>query len=287
MNRKFATIVLVGEPNSGKSTLLNTLIGEKLSIVTHKVQTTRKTITGIVIRDNCQIVIYDTPGIFNDPATLLEKKIVGNARHTISENDKIYIVIDSSAINLEHILKLIQIVNKPNISLLFNKIDIADAEKLKNLEQELKDKVSHIFRISALTNEGINELLEFICGDAEESPWLYPEDEITTIPERELAADITREKLFLKLHQELPYSLTVETELWKDQILKGERSVTIHQIIYTKRESHKKIIIGKNGLTIKNIGIRSRTELERTLGCKVNLLLFVKVRANWEELDIV
>jgi GTP-binding protein Era len=287
MTKKFTSIVLVGEPNSGKSTLLNALVGEKLSIVSPKVQTTRKTITGILIKDQCQIVVYDTPGIFNNPSTQLEKRIVENAKNTISENDNIYIVVDTKISELDYIQKLVQKINKPNISVLLNKIDITPYAKIDELCEQLKTKVKNVFKISALRGEGIDDFLNHISAEAEDSEWLYPEENITTIPERELAADITREKLFFKLHQELPYSLTVETELWRDEVIKNVRVVTINQVIYTKREGHKKIIIGTGGQNIKLVGSLAREELEMVLGCKVNLILFVKVRSNWEDLGIV
>ena len=285
--RKFTNIVLVGEPNSGKSTLLNRLVGEKLSIVTHKAQTTRKTMTGIMIKDECQIVVYDTPGLFN-PGNKLERTIVGNAKHTISDNDNIYIVVDSQFAALDNIIKIIEIVAKTNITILFNKIDIdGSEEKIAQLEPLLKDKVKNIFRISALKGIAIQDLIKHVCDEAEESEWHYPEDDITTIPERELAAEVTREKFYLKLHQELPYSIAVETELWKETISKTGKVININQVIYTKRESHKKMIIGGGGENIKKVGILAREDLEKILGCKVNLILFVKVRANWEDMGII
>jgi len=285
MTKKFTSIVLAGEPNSGKSTLLNQLIGEKLSIVCHKAQTTRKTITGIFIHNDCQVLIYDTPGIFDKPTSLLERKIVRNARNTINDNDQIYLVIDSSQVSAVNVVQLIEKVNKPNVYLLLNKIDVTDSEKIDALTKSVAEKAKKIFQISALTGLGIDELKSFIYENAEISEWLYPEDEITTIPERELAADITREKLFFAAHQELPYALAVETELWKED--KTKNLINISQVIYTKREAHKKIIIGKGGINIKNIGMQARKELEAIVGCQVNLKLFVKVRPDWDKFDII
>jgi len=279
MTKKFTAIVLAGEPNVGKSTLLNQLVGEKLSIVCHKAQTTRRSITGIFIYQDCQVLIFDTPGLFSDPKSPLEKKIVKNATTSIKENENIYLVEDATNTNVEQILGALKKIGKSKIVLLLNKADIADADQIDNLTKELQDKFRKILPVSALTGQGVEELKEDILARAEESDWLFPEDEITTIPERELAADITREKLFFAVHQELPYELEVETELWKDE----KRIINIHQVIYTKREAHKIIIIGKGGVNIKNIGMQARKELEAVLGKQVNLQLFVKVRPHWDK----
>ena len=277
--KKFTSIVLAGEPNVGKSTLLNQLVGEKLSIVCHKAQTTRRSITGIFIYKDCQVLIFDTPGLFSNPKSELEKNIVKNATSSIKENDNIYLVVDSTSATVEQVIDLLKKIGKKKVSLLLNKIDIVDSEKLAALIDGVSDQFSKILQISATTGQGIEELKEDILAQAQVSDWLYPEDEITTIPERELAADITREKLFYAVHQELPYELEVETELWKDE----KKIVNIHQVIYTKREAHKMIIIGKGGINIKNIGMQARKDLEEVLGKRVNLQLFVKVRHNWDK----
>ena len=276
---RFTSIVLAGEPNSGKSTLLNQLVGEKLSIVCHKAQTTRRSITGIFIYKDCQVLIFDTPGIFDKPKSSLEKKIVKSALSTIKENEHIYLLVDSAGAEAKQILDMLKKLDKPKVRLLLNKADLAPKDKIEQLQEELKERFEKILPISALNGDGLVELKEDILAGSHESAWLYPEDEITTIPERELAADITREKLFYAVHQELPYELEVETELWKDE----KKIVNIHQVIYTKRESHKMIIIGKGGINIKNIGMQARRDLEEILGKQVNLKLFVKVRPNWDD----
>jgi GTP-binding protein Era len=276
---RFTSIVLAGEPNSGKSTLLNQLVGEKLSIVCHKAQTTRRSITGIFIYKDCQVLIFDTPGIFEKPKSALEKKIVKSALNTIKENEHIYLLVDAASANASQILDMRKKLDKSKICLLLNKADLASGEKIVQLQAELKEHFERIVPISALNGDGIVELKEDILAGSHESEWPFPEDEITTIPERELAADITREKLFFAVHQELPYELEVETEFWKDE----KKIINISQVIYTKRESHKMIIIGRGGINIKNIGMQARKELEETLGKQVNLKLFVKVRPNWDD----
>lgn len=275
---RFTTIVLAGEPNSGKSTLLNQLVGEKLSIVCHKAQTTRRSITGIFIYKDCQVLIFDTPGIFDKPKSALEKKIVKSALSTIKENEHIYLLVDAQSVTANQIAEMLKKLDKPKICLLLNKADLVDPLKIEQLQNELKEQFEKILPISALNGDGIEALKEDILAGSHESEWPFPEDEITTIPERELAADITREKLFFAVHQELPYELEVETEFWKDE----KKIVNISQVIYTKRESHKIIIIGKGGVNIKNIGMQARKELEAILGKQVNLKLFVKVRPNWD-----
>jgi GTP-binding protein Era len=279
MQKKFAAIVLAGEPNAGKSTLLNQLIGEKLSIVCHKAQTTRRSITGIFIYKECQVLVYDTPGLFQNPKSILEKRIAQNALSTIKDNEHIYLLIDANDKNIKNMCNIFSHFDTKNLRILLNKIDLVDHEMLDGLLLELQDYCKKIIPISALTGHGILHLKEDILESSALSEWMFPEDEITTIPERELAADITREKIFFAVHQELPYELEVETEHWKDT----KNIVNIHQVIYTKRNSHKMILLGKGGVNIKHIGMQSRRELESILGKQVNLKLFIKVRPNWEE----
>ncbi len=276
---KSSSIAIIGKPNSGKSTLFNYLVGERLSIITPKAQTTRDIITGILTVDKTQLIILDAPGIF-DSSTRLEKYIVKNAWSSINGADVIIFLIDASSRNLDdnqiNILK--KIVNK-NIILVFNKIDLKINDDLI-AECANIAPLAKLFYISALKGDNVKELLDYLVDIAKECLWLYDEDTLTTLPVRFLAAEITREQLFLLLQQELPYNLKVEPESWQQL---DDGSIEIRQAIVVNKESHKKIIIGSKGDMIKRIGINARENIKKYMGINAHLFLFIKVRENWQE----
>ncbi|MCP4070516.1 MAG: GTPase Era [Hyphomicrobiales bacterium] len=274
-------VALIGAPNAGKSTLMNRLVGAKVSIVTHKVQTTRAIIRGITVHENCQIVFVDTPGIFK-PRRKLDTAMVTTAWGGARDADQVALLIDCErgiTGDIEDILQSLRNVRQPKI-LLLNKIDTVRRDKLLALASKANETVSfdRTFMISALKGDGCSDMLDYLCGSLPESPFLYPEDQISDLPMRQLAAEITREKLFLRLHQELPYASHVETENWTPEPKGGVR---VEQVIYVERESQKKIIIGKAGSTIKAISMAARREIATIIGEQVHLFLFVKVRENW------
>lgn len=280
--KKSLSVCIVGKPNAGKSTLLNRIIGEKLSIVTPKVQTTRSIITGIVTLDDVQLVLFDTPGIF-EPKRRLEKAMVRCAWSSLSSADMIVLIIDSSSKLddiMQEIIKRIGSVSK-KIVILMNKIDLQSKHYMNNMS--FASQVvpqAKIFNISALDGNGVESFLTFLKENAIDSGWMYEEDDITNLPARFLASEITREQLFLQLHQELPYNLTVECESWQEQ---KNGSVKVNQVIIVGRDIHKNMIIGKHGSRIKEIGSIARVNIEKLLGLKIHLFLFVKVRENWED----
>ena len=280
--KKSLSVCIVGKPNAGKSTLLNRIIGEKLSIVTPKVQTTRSIITGIVTLDDVQLVLFDTPGIF-EPKRRLEKAMVRCAWSSLSSADMIVLIIDSSSKLddiMQEIIKRIGSVSK-KIVILMNKIDLQSKHYMNNMS--FASQVvpqAKIFNISALDGNGVESFLTFLKENATDSGWMYEEDDITNLPARFLASEITREQLFLQLHQELPYNLTVECESWQEQ---KNGSVKVNQVIIVGRDIHKNMIIGKHGSRIKEIGSIARVNIEKLLGLKIHLFLFVKVRENWED----
>ncbi len=280
---------IIGAPNAGKSTLVNALVGRKVSIVTSKVQTTRFQVRGVMMRGLSQVVLVDTPGVFA-PRRRLDRAMVAAAWDGATEADVIVHVVDAAA-QLKQATRTIEDVervieglktHKRQAVLVLNKIDLVKREELLSISQELfKTGVySEVFMISASSGDHIEDLAERLAQAVPESPWLYPEDQIADLPERLLAAEITREKLYLRVHEELPYALTVETEAWKAM---KDGSVRIEQTIYVEREGHKPIILGKGGRTVKWVGEAARKELEAELGRRVNLFLFVKVRPNWGE----
>lgn len=276
-------VAIIGAPNAGKSTLLNQLVGSKVAIVTHKVQTTRARIRGIAMEGDAQIVFVDTPGIFK-PKRRLDKAMVEAAWGGAGDADLIILMVDAEherAEDLERILEGLKEQGRKAI-LVLNKVDTANREKLLKLAQRLDATglFTRTFMISALTGDGVKDLRAYIAGEMPEGPWHYPEDQAADVPLRSLAAEVTREKLFLRLHDELPYSLTVETESWET---KKDGSVRIQQVIFVERDSQKKIALGKGGQTIKTVGQMAREELEEMLGCRVHLFLFVKVRENWSD----
>jgi GTP-binding protein Era len=272
---------LIGAPNAGKSTLLNQLVGAKVSIVSRKVQTTRALVRGIALDGAAQIIFVDTPGIFA-PKRRLDRAMVTSAWGGAGDADAVCLLIDARKgldEEAEAILARLPELKAPKI-LVLNKIDTIEHEKLLGLAAELNERLpfADTFMISALKGHGVAKFREKLAGYMPEGPWLYPEDQISDAPLRALAAEITREKLFERLHDELPYQSTVETELWKDQ---PDGSARVEQTIYVTREGQKKIVIGEGGKTIKSIGSAARKEIMEAAEQKVHLFLFVKVRENW------
>ncbi|WP_341752170.1 GTPase Era [Candidatus Tisiphia endosymbiont of Piscicola geometra] len=281
ISQKTISLCIIGKPNAGKSSLLNKLIGQKISIVTNKVQTTRSIITGIVTIKDTQLIILDTPGIF-EPKKQLEKAMVRCAWSSLHGVDLVLLIIDSTKPIDQFTLQILKKLQTLKINLIFllNKIDIPSqyTEEIENIiRSQFID--ANIFKISVLNGENINNLLNYIQSQAELSPWLYEEDDVTNLPMRFLAAEITREQLFLNLHQELPYNLTVQTEMWQEN---NDKSIKIHQVIVVSKNSYKTIILGNNGCKIKEIGSKARIEMQLAFDCKIHLFLFVKVRELWE-----
>jgi len=274
-------VAMLGAPNAGKSTLVNQLVGTKVSIVTHKVQTTRALVRGIAIKDRTQIVFVDTPGVFN-PKRRLDRAMVKTAWGGAKDADIVLPIIDADrGINDEvlAIMDRLKDVKQPKV-LLLNKVDQMRRDRLLAMTQEIstKGEFERIFMISALNGSGCDDLMEFLAARLPEGPWYYPEDQISDLPLRQLAAEITREKLFLRLHQEIPYASTVETERWENR---PDGSVRIEQTIYVERDSQKAIVLGHKGETVKAIGQAARREITEAAEQTVHLFLFVKVRENW------
>jgi GTP-binding protein Era len=274
-------VALIGAPNAGKSTLLNTLVGSKVTIVSHKVQTTRALVRGIAVEGNAQLIFVDTPGIFA-PKRRLDRAMVTSAWSGAHDADAVAVLVDARKgldEEAEAILRGLAEVRQPKL-LLLNKIDLVDREKLLALAKEANDRVSFAatFMISALTGDGVNDAKRWLAEKMPAGPWLYPPDQMSDAPLRQLAAEITREKLFHRLHQELPYQSTVETESWKEL---RDGSVRIEQTIFVERESQRKIVLGKGGAAIKAIGAEARKEIAQIAEKPVHLFLFVKVREGW------
>jgi len=274
-------VALIGAPNAGKSTLLNALVGSKVTIVSHKVQTTRALIRGITLEGKAQLIFVDTPGIFA-PKRRLDRAMVTTAWSGAHEADLIGVLIDArKGIDEEAEALLDRLADvKPTKILILNKIDLVPRATLLLLTKiaNEKAKFDSTFMISALTGDGVADLKTWLAERMPPSPWLYPPDQMSDAPVRQLAAEITREKLFERLHQELPYHSTVETESWKE--LRGG-DIRVEQTIYVERESQRKIVIGKGGQTLKSIGESSRREIAEIVEHKVHLFLFVKVREGW------
>jgi GTPase len=274
-------IALIGAPNAGKSTLTNMLVGSKVTIVSRKVQTTRALVRGIAMVGDAQLVFMDTPGIFA-PRRRLDRAMVTTAWGGANDADLVVLLIDAHKgldEEAEAILEKLAEVRQPK-ALALNKVDLVDKTALLALAKAVNDKASFdaTFMISALTGSGVEDLKHWLAVHSPQGPWHYPEDQISDAPLRALAAEITREKLFNRLHQELPYQSTVETESWKE--LK-DGSVRIEQTIYVERESQRKIVLGKGGATIKAIGADARREIAEAAEQPVHLFLFVKVREGW------
>jgi GTP-binding protein Era len=276
-------VALIGEPNAGKSTLLNRMVGAKVSIVTHKVQTTRARIRGIAMRGASQIVFVDTPGIFR-PRRRLDRSMVAAAWGGAADADIILLLIEAHRGLTEGaraiIEQLRQNAGRTPVALVINKIDRVKAERLLALAEEANASYPFVrtFMISAERGHGCDDLLDWLAAEVPEGPWLYPEDQIADLPLRMIAAEITREKLTLRLHEEIPYQLTVETEAWEDR---EDGSVRIDQVVYVARPGHKGIALGKGGETIKAVGQAARADLAEFLGRPVHLFLQVRVRENW------
>lgn len=278
---KSGFVALIGAPNAGKSTLVNQFVGAKVSIVSHKVQTTRALVRGIAIHDKAQMVFVDTPGIFS-PKRRLDRAMVSTAWSGARDADVILFMVDAQKGfqgDAEAILDGLKDV-KQTKWLVLNKIDRVEPEKLLDLARQANEKVNfeQTFMISALKGMGCPKILDELSQKLPNGPWYYPEDQISDLPLRQLSAEITREKLYERLHQELPYASHVETESWEE---KKDGSVRIEQVIYVERESQRKIVLGKKGETIKAIGKAARHEFAGILEQNVHLFLFVKVRENW------
>ena len=274
-------IALIGAPNAGKSTLINALVGSKVAIVTPKVQTTRTLLRGIAMEGSAQLVFLDTPGIFA-PRRRLDRAMVTTAWSGAHDADIVAVLIDvKSGLNddAEALLKKLQEVRQPKV-LILNKVDLVEKAKLLAMAQAANEaaKFETTFMISATKGDGVADVRQWLAAHVPQGPWHYPEDEVSDAPVRQLASEITREKLYLKLHQELPYQSTVETESWTER---KDGSVRIEQTIYVERDSQKKIVLGKAGQSIKAIGEAARRELADIIEKKVHLFLFVKVREGW------
>lgn len=278
-------VALIGEPNAGKSTLLNRMVGAKVSIVTHKVQTTRARIRGVAMAGQSQIVFVDTPGLFQ-PRRRLDRAMVAAAWGGASDADVVVLLVEAQrgvTEGVERILeRLSEIGEGARVALAINKIDRVEAPVLLGLSAKLNEAYpfAETFMISAEKGHGTVVLRDWLANEVPEGPWLYPEDQIADLPMRMIAAEMTREKLTLRLHQELPYQLTVETENWEER---KDGSAKIDQLIYVVRDGHKGIVLGNKGETIKAVSKAAREELEEFLGRKIHLFLQVKVRPNWLE----
>ncbi len=276
-------VAVVGAPNSGKSTLTNALVGAKVSIVTHKAQTTRGPVRGIVLFGNAQIVLVDTPGIFQ-PKRRLDRAMAKAAWDRAADADLVALVIDAARgidEKLEPIVKHLPQINRPLIAVL-NKVDLVKKPKLLELTVDLLalKAFDEVFMVSALTGDGIEDLKSYLARIVPDGPWLFPEDQLSDASLRQTASEITREKLFLRLHEELPYALTVESTGWKTL---RDGSVRIEQTIFVERESQRRIVLGAKGAMIKEIGQAARTEIAEIAGIPVHLFLFVTVREHWGE----
>ena len=278
-------VALIGEPNAGKSTLLNRMVGAKVSIVTHKVQTTRARIRGVAMEGDAQIVFVDTPGVFQ-PRRRLDRAMVAAAWGGAADADVVVLLIEAHRGVTEGVERILEGLNglggARRVALAINKIDRVASETLLALSQKMNEQFpfAETFMISAEKGHGVDALRQWLATEVPEGPWLYPEDQIADLPMRMIAAEITREKLTLRLHQELPYQMTVETENWEER---KDGSARIDQIIYVVRDGHKGIVLGHKGETIKSVSKAAREEVSEFLGRKVHLFLQVKVRPNWLE----
>lgn len=275
-------VAIAGAPNAGKSTLLNRVVGSKIAIVSHKVQTTRTRTLGMVVEGNSQIIFIDTPGIFR-PRRRLDRAMVAAAWSGVEDADLILLLVDAARGIDEDTREIVERLKNAGRKaiLVLNKVDAINRPKLLGLAAELNDHgiFTDTFMISALTGDGVDDIVAMLAERVPEGPWHYPADQLTDISERLLAAEVTREKLYLKLHEELPYASTVETENWEER---DDGSVRIDQVIFVERDGQKAIVIGKDGSQLKAIGQSARQELEQLLGRRVHLFLFVKVREGWE-----
>lgn len=274
-------VALIGAPNVGKSTLVNALVGSKVTIVSRKVQTTRALIRGIVVEDNAQIILVDTPGIFS-PKRRLDRAMVSTAWSGAHDADLVCVLLDARAgidEEADAILTKLQTVGHPKI-LVINKIDLVPREKLLALAKAANERLTFTdtFMVAALSGDGVDDLRHALAAKVPAGPFHYPEDQMSDAPLRYLAAEITREKIYRHLHQELPYQSTVETDTWTER---KDGSIKIEQTIFVERDGQRKIVLGKSGATIKSIGEQSRKEIAEIVGQPVHLFLFVKVRDGW------
>ena len=276
-------VALIGAPNAGKSTLLNWLLGRKLAIVTPKPQTTRTRLLGIAIEDSAQIIYVDTPGIFA-PRRRLDRAMVAAAWSSAEDAERTVLLVDAArGIDRDTQGIVDRLAERGREAVLaLNKIDLARRDGLLALADTLsrKSKFDPVFMISGRTGDGVDDLKRHLASTVPPGPWLFPEDQLSDMPERVIAAEATREQVFLQLHDELPYGSAVETERWEDR---SDGSVRIEQVIFVQRASQRAIVLGEGGQRIKAIGARARAELERMLDRRVHLFLFVKVRENWVE----
>lgn len=274
-------VTLLGAPNAGKSTLVNTMVGAKVSIVSPKVQTTRSRVRGIVVKDDCEIVLVDTPGIFK-PKRRLDRAMVAAAWQEAEYTDLRVLMVDARRGVDDDTRAIADSLKKNKLAavLVLNKIDLVKPEKLLELAAQLNalHDFSETFMLSASTGEGVKEFENRIAAQMPESPFMFPADQVSDLPNRLLAAEITREKLYMNLNQELPYVTTVLTDSWKDL---DNGAIRLDQTIYVEREKQRQIVLGKNGAMIKKIGMQARKELEDLFECRVHLFLFVKVREKW------
>ena len=284
VNTRFAVISLIGEPNVGKSTLLNRFVGAKVAIVTHKAQTTRSALTGIAICDSTQLAFVDTPGIFVGKKRL-DRAMVAAAWSGVARSDIVALMVNSQSRAIKRneaiIAELGKRLSKDKLRVLvINKIDKCPREELLSLANTYSQllEFNSIFMISAKTGSGVADLLPWFADQAPTGPWMYAEDQISDLSSQLVACELTREKLLLRLHQELPYELTVETEDWSER---DDGSIVIRQVIFVARKTHKKILIGSSGRSIKQISIDARKDIAELLGIPVHLVLRVKVRGNW------
>jgi len=280
---KSGFIAVLGAPNAGKSTFINRVVGTKVSIVSPKVQTTRTRVLGIMIHDNAQLIFIDTPGIF-EPRRRLDRAMVAAAWSGAADADLVVLLIDCKRGFDDDTRRIVKNLNEQNrqVALALNKVDLVKKPDLLALAAALNEAGSFTgtYMISALKGDGVDDLINDLATALPPGPWMFPPDQVSDMPARLLAAEITREQLYLQLRQELPYSATVETESWEER---PDGSVAINQVIYVERDSQKGIVLGKGGARIKSIGATARAELEDILEQKVHVMLFVKVRERWSD----
>jgi GTPase len=276
-------VALIGAPNAGKSTLLNQLVGHKLAIVTPKVQTTRTRLLGIALAGPVQLILVDTPGIF-EPRRRLDRAMVAAAWAGAADADRVVLLVDAARPDEPDTRRVIEKLKASGrrAVLALNKVDLVRRDKLLGIADSLFHTgcFDEVFMISARNGDGVEDLKRHLAAAMPPGPWLFPEDQLSDAPERWLAAEVTREQVFLQLHDELPYSMSIETESWEER---RDGSVRIDQVVYVRRPGQRAIVLGDNGQRIKSIGARARAELERLLDRRVHLFLFVKVRENWIE----
>ena len=283
MSRKCGFVAVIGPPNAGKSTLSNALVGQKVTIVTPKAQTTRMRLRAVVMHADAQIILVDTPGIFAAKQRF-DRAMVNEAWMGVNDADQVLVVLDAARAESKEIDLMLDGLaeSKKKVSLVLNKIDTVPNESLLALVKSLNDRVAFedTFLISALKGDGLERLKDTLAANMPGGPFLYPEDQAADVPSLLLASEVMREKLFLRLHQELPYALTVETDKWEN---KKDGSVRIEQTVFVRRDSQKAIVLGKGGRTMKEISSEARLELEEMFERRVHLFVFVKVRKNWQE----